>query len=64
MLDVRKIREVRERRGMTQEQAARAAGLANRQKWSDIEAGRSDIRLSTLGRIARALGLRPAELLK
>ena len=61
MLDVAKIKALREQRGLSQAQAARAAGLANRQKWCDIEAGRRpDMMLSTLGRIADALAVRPA----
>jgi DNA-binding XRE family transcriptional regulator len=63
-LDVEKIRAVRTRLGLTQEAAAEAAGIGNRQKWSDIEAGRTDVRVSTLDRLAKALGVRPAELLK
>lgn len=63
-LDVEKIRAIRTRLGLTQEAAAAAAGIGNRQKWSDIESGRTDVRVSTLDRLAKALRVKPAELLK
>lgn len=56
-LNIEYIRTRREQLGLTQEEAATAAGFANRQKWSQYEAGRvPDPQLSTLEGIARALG--------
>lgn len=64
-LDVEKIRRIREKLGITQEQAAAAAGLkGGRQAWNDIESGRRvNLTIETLERIAGALGTRAAELL-
>lgn len=70
MLDTDKIRTLRERRGLTQAQAAMAAGLsqsenAARQRWNAIESGReANITMETLERIAKALGARAKNLLK
>jgi transcriptional regulator with XRE-family HTH domain len=70
MLDLEKVRSLRERRGMTQAEAAKAAGLARsennaRQRWSAIEGGRrANVTLETLGRIAKALGVNPRDLLR
>jgi transcriptional regulator with XRE-family HTH domain len=66
MLDCSKIRKLREGLGLNQEQAATAAGLkAGRSQWNDIESGRrSNVTLETLGKLATALGVDPAELLK
>jgi transcriptional regulator with XRE-family HTH domain len=65
LLDTRKIRELREAAGMTQAAAAARAGLPGPQVWSDIENGRRpNITIETLDRIARALGVKAAELLK
>ena len=64
MLDLARIRQLRERQGLTQEDAARQAGLAGRAKWNDIESGRkANVTIKTLGAIARALECRPADLL-
>jgi transcriptional regulator with XRE-family HTH domain len=63
-LDVEQIKAIRTRLRLTQEAAAAAAGIGNRQKWSDIEGGRTDVRVSTLDRLAKALGVRASELLK
>ena len=64
MLDLDKLRRARERKELTQEQAATASGLSSRQAWNNLERGRTDITLSTLGRIAKALGVRAKDLLK
>lgn len=59
--------EVKRRRdslGLTQEQAAKRAGVNGRARWADIETGeRHNVTLSTLYAIARALECRPADLL-
>jgi transcriptional regulator with XRE-family HTH domain len=66
MLDCGKVRKIREALGLTQVEAANLAGLkSGRQQWNDIESGRrANIQLDTLGRIAAALKVDPAELLK
>lgn len=67
-LDVDKLREARERAGLSQGQASLKAGLSAashaRARWNAIERSRStDLRLSSLDRIAAALGVAPGELL-
>ena len=65
MLDTEKMRALREKLGLTQEQAAHRAGLPGRARWNDIENGRhANITLQTLDAIAKALGVHSAELLK
>lgn len=70
MLNCDKIREIRERMGLTQTEAAKRAGFkggdqGGKQQWYLIESGRrSDIVLSTLDKIAKALGISAKELLK
>ena len=64
-LDHVKIRELRERKKMSQQEAADAAGLGTRQRWNEIETGRrTNIELATLERIAAALGVKSKDLLK
>jgi len=65
MLDVAKIRKLREAAGLSQDDAAKRAGLASRQRWHQIEGGSSiNIELDTLERIAKALGVKGKDLLK
>jgi transcriptional regulator with XRE-family HTH domain len=65
MLDTEKIRQLRESKDLTMEQAASAAGLASRQRWFQIESGaQTNIELSTLNSLATALGVNAKELLK
>jgi len=64
-LDTDKIRALREKLGITQDEAARRAGLGTRQAWNNIEAGRkTNVTLDTLERIAAALGVKSKDLLK
>lgn len=56
------ILTVRRAKGLTQEQLANAAGVS-RPQIANIESGRSDMPTETLLRFAKALGVRPAELL-
>ena len=64
LLDVGKIRRLRERLDLSQEEAAECAGLGNRQRWNDIESGRkASITLTTLASIADALAVDWKELL-
>lgn len=61
-----KIQSVRKKKGMTQAEAARRAGITY-QKWNDIERGRVNqsrgMTVKMLRKIARALGVEPGELL-
>ncbi len=64
MLDVAKLKQARERKGMSQAAAAAKAGVS-RQRWNDIESGRKvNIELDTLGAIAACVGIDPAELIR
>jgi transcriptional regulator with XRE-family HTH domain len=64
-LDFGKIKQIRERLGLTQEEAAKKAGFSNRQYWNNIESGRrTNIELNTLDAIARALKVSAKDLLK
>ena len=65
MLDTAKIKKLRESLGLTQEQAADKAGLASRQAWHNIEAGRQPkLQLDILENVAKALGVKAKDLLK
>jgi transcriptional regulator with XRE-family HTH domain len=65
MLDLRKMKSLREAAGLTLEQASKAAGFTNAQQWHLIESGRrSNITMDTLGKIAKALGVKSKDLLK
>lgn len=62
-----KIKTLRESRGLTQKQAADAAGMSDGRHWSNIERGSQkskSISVDLLERIAKALGVKAAELLK
>lgn len=58
-----RIRVTRMRKNLTQEQVFLAAGMA-RSAYQATEAGSRDIRVSTLLRIARVLGVHAADLLR
>lgn len=65
MLDIQKIKSLREALELTQEQAATKAGLSSRQAWHSIEGGRQPkLQLDTLERVAKALGVKAKDLLK
>ena len=62
-----KIRDLRQRRKLTQQQAADAAGLKSLQHWSNIERGAQgseSISIDLLERVAKALGVKASDLLK
>lgn len=60
-----KIKSLREQLGLSQEAAARQAGLSGRQVWYQIESGKQkNLTLSTLERIAKVLKVKAADLLK
>jgi transcriptional regulator with XRE-family HTH domain len=64
-LNLEYIRQRREQLGLTQQQAADAAGFPNLQKWSQYETGKiPDPQLSSLESIARALKCKVGKLLK
>jgi transcriptional regulator with XRE-family HTH domain len=52
----RRVEELRERQGLRQQDAAEHAGM-NQGHWSKLERGLLDLRLSTLLRVQRSLGL-------
>jgi transcriptional regulator with XRE-family HTH domain len=64
MLDLHKLRARREELGLTQEQAAKAAGMSSRQAWNNVESGRQSPTLETLDRIAKALKMKARDLVK
>jgi len=66
MLDTKKLQALREKLGLSQQQAADAAGMkGGRQQWSSIESGRrSSITLATLDKIAAALKCKAKDLIK
>lgn len=63
-VDLQKIKQLREKLGLTQEQAARAAGFKTRQSWNLIESGKHIPRVDTLERVADALGVKAKDLLR
>jgi transcriptional regulator with XRE-family HTH domain len=66
MLDIVKMKRLRERAGLSQGAAAKRAGMTVRQQWSNIERGAtgSGVTLGTLEKIALALGVKVKDLLK
>jgi transcriptional regulator with XRE-family HTH domain len=65
MIDLAKIKSLREKLGLTQDDAAMRAGFASRQRWNDIESGRkASVTVNTLEQIAKALGVKGKDLLK
>jgi XRE family transcriptional regulator, regulator of sulfur utilization len=56
-----RLKELRESRSISQEQLAHAAGL-HRTHISLIERGQRSIRLETLERLSKALGVPPSEM--
>jgi ribosome-binding protein aMBF1 (putative translation factor) len=52
----RLLKEARKAGGITQADLGRQTGIPQ-SKFSDMEAGRTDIRITTLRRLARALGV-------
>jgi transcriptional regulator with XRE-family HTH domain len=64
-IDTAKIRALREKKGLTQGQAAELAGMANRQHWNQIETGlRDNVTVQTLEKMAAAIGAKAKDLLK
>ncbi len=64
MFDLRKVRRLRRKRGMTQAELHRLTGLTIG-TISEIENGhRIEVKGSTIEKLAKALKVKPAELLK
>jgi transcriptional regulator with XRE-family HTH domain len=64
-LDLDKLKSLRIQQSLSFEQAAKAAGFANRQRWYEIESGtKMNITLDTLDKLAHALGVKAKDLLK
>lgn len=57
-----KLKRLRKRRGLTQEQLAEAAGIG-RSYLARLETARQDPTLSTIEKLAKALKVKPATLL-
>lgn len=65
MLDTDKIKDLRGKAELTQDEAAKAAGFKSRQGWNNIESGkRTNIGLATLNRVAKVLKTTAKDLLK
>jgi transcriptional regulator with XRE-family HTH domain len=65
MIDTAKIARLRKRLKLTQDQAAKLAGMKSRQHWYEIESGGNpSVTTTMLDRIAAALGCRAKNLLK
>jgi transcriptional regulator with XRE-family HTH domain len=62
MIDSTKIKELREERGLSTRVFARMAGISTETLYR-VEHGKRQPSLATLGKIARALGVDPRELL-
>jgi transcriptional regulator with XRE-family HTH domain len=62
MAKLMRLRTLRERKPMTQEELAEAAGI-NRVTLANIESGRADPRPTTIRKLAAALGVEPAVLM-
>jgi transcriptional regulator with XRE-family HTH domain len=59
----KRVRELRKERGWSQEELAEAAGM-NWLQVGHIERGASDPKLSTIVKLAKALRIHPADLLR
>jgi transcriptional regulator with XRE-family HTH domain len=58
-----RLKTLRERRGMTQEQLAKKSGVG-RSHLARLETGRQDPTLSTIEKLAKALGVKVGRLLE
>ena len=58
----KKIKELRLRAGLSQEELASKAGL-HRTYMSDIERGERNVSVENIGKIAKALGVKSSDLL-
>lgn len=62
MAKLTRLRALRERRALTQEELAQMAGL-NRVTINTIEGGHAEPRAGTVRKLARALGVEPSDLM-
>lgn len=62
MAKLTRLRAIRERRALTQEELAQMAGL-NRVTVNTIEAGHAEPRAGTIRKLAHALGVEPSDLM-
>lgn len=64
-IDTDKIKRLRIKLGLDQQQAALATGLKSRQAWSRIETGgQPNMGIQMLERVAKTLGVKAKDLLK
>lgn len=59
-----RIRDLRKKKGLSQDKASEMAKNLSLRYWQYIEKGERNLTLDTLVKIAKALGVDPAELLK
>jgi transcriptional regulator with XRE-family HTH domain len=65
VLDTAKMRALRLKLGLSMDEAAKRAGFALRQRWFEIESGRTtNIKIDTLNAVAIALEVKAKDLLK
>jgi transcriptional regulator with XRE-family HTH domain len=65
VLDTQKMKALRLKLGLSMEDAAKLSGFTDRQRWYEIESGRTtNIKIGTLNAIAVALGVKARDLLK
>jgi transcriptional regulator with XRE-family HTH domain len=58
------LRTVREERGLSREELAERLGAGNGKNVWRLESGKTDVYLSTVRRLAAALGVEPSQLLE
>lgn len=64
-LNVERIRTLREKKKLTQEQAAELAGMKGRQAWYNVESGREkNLTLERLEKVAAVLGCKAQDLIQ
>lgn len=64
VLNIERIRALREKAGLSQADAAKLAGFNSRASWNHVESGRrANVTLEMLARIAKALKCKPRDLL-
>lgn len=65
MVDLAKVKRLREKAGLSQAAAAKLASIGSAQAWNNIESGRkANVTVDTLNKIAKALNVRAKNLLK
>lgn len=64
-VDRLKIKQLREKLGLSMEEAAQRAEMGGKQNWYGVESGtRDNVTIETLERMARVLGVKAKALLK